>query len=117
MLVLLRSHLCISVAPDPLKTCSGLRFDADADSPLLLPIFLLHVSLPPRPLLCVCLCYPRSATAVAGIQTDWASIGLVDMFNAGGAIVSETIRNAPAAVVVNGGEVGDSTSVDVMVSF
>lgn len=53
---------------------------------------------------------------VARLQTDWASIGLVDMFNAGGAIAAETVVNVAVAGAVNGGEVGKTTSVEVMVS-
>lgn len=59
-------------------------------------------------------------TTMARLQTDWASIGLVDMFNAGGAIASETVVNVAVAGAgaVNGGEVvGETTSVEVMVSF
>ena len=51
------------------------------------------------------------------LQTDWASIGLVDMFNAGGAIASDTVVNAAVAGPVNGGEVRETAALEVMVSF
>lgn len=56
-----------------------------------------------------------SATAlVNGVfdrQGEWASIGLADMFNAGGAIVSEEVTKA------SGDATGDVVTAELLVSF
>lgn len=67
--------------------------------------------------MCVCACFADCGSCACWgivVQGEWASIGLADMFNSGGAIMSEGI--SAGAGSVNGSGKGDVTTVELMVS-